>query len=60
MATRRVFLKNTAIAAAGIGLAPTVSGKILGSSPADRINIGVIGCNGSLCKNLFFQNKFKD
>jgi predicted dehydrogenase len=46
MATRRVFLKNTTITAAGIGLAPSLSGSLLGSAPSDRINVGLIGCNG--------------
>jgi predicted dehydrogenase len=46
MATRRVFLKNTAITAAGLGLAPSLSGSMLGSPPSDRINVGLIGCNG--------------
>lgn len=46
MATRRVFLKNTAIAAAGLGLAPSISGSILHSPASDRINVGLIGCNG--------------
>jgi predicted dehydrogenase len=46
MATRRIFLKNTAITAAGLGLAPSLSGSMFGSSPGDRINVGLIGCNG--------------
>jgi predicted dehydrogenase len=46
MATRRVFLRNTAIAAAGLGLAPSISGSIISSPAGDRINVGLIGCNG--------------
>jgi predicted dehydrogenase len=46
MATRRVFLRNTAIAAAGLGLAPSISGSIISSPASDRINVGLIGCNG--------------
>jgi predicted dehydrogenase len=46
MATRRIFLKNTAITAAGLGLAPSLSGSMLGYAPSDRINVGLIGCNG--------------
>jgi predicted dehydrogenase len=46
MATRRIFLKNTAITAAGLGLAPSLSGSMFGSAPSDRINVGLIGCNG--------------
>ena len=46
MATRRVFLKNTAITAAGLGLAPSFTGSMFGSPASDRINVGLIGCNG--------------
>ena len=46
MATRRVFLKNTAITAAGLGLVPSFSGSVFGSPASDRINVGLIGCNG--------------
>jgi len=46
MATRRVFLRNTAITAAGIGLAPAFSSALVGCAPSDRINVGLIGCNG--------------
>jgi predicted dehydrogenase len=46
MATRRDFLKNTAITAAGIGLAPSISRSIISSPASDRINVGLIGCNG--------------
>jgi len=52
METRRGFLKNTAIAAAGLGLAPSISGRIIGLPPGDRINIGLIGCNGQGFSNL--------
>jgi predicted dehydrogenase len=46
MATRRTFLKNTAITAAGIGLAPSLSNSIFNIPASDRINVGLIGCNG--------------
>ncbi len=46
MATRRVFLKNTALTAAGIGLAPSLTGSLISVPASDRINVGLIGCNG--------------
>jgi len=58
MVTRRTFLKNSATTAAGLSLVPSVSGNLLGSSPNDRINVGVIGCNGQGFGDLraFLQN----
>ena len=46
MTTRRVFLKNTAITTAGLGLVPTLTSAMVGCAPSDRINVGLIGCNG--------------
>jgi len=46
MTTRRVFIKNTAITTAALGLVPTFSSALAGCAPSDRINVGVIGCNG--------------
>ena len=46
MTTRRVFLKNTAITTAAIGLVPTLSSALAGCAPSDRIKVGLIGCNG--------------
>ena len=46
MTTRRVFIRNTALTGAALGLVPTLSGALVGCSPSDRINVGVIGCNG--------------
>ncbi len=46
MTTRRVFLKNTAITVAGIGIASSFAGAMAGCAPSDRINVGLIGCNG--------------
>ena len=46
MTTRRVFLKNTAITTAGIGLTSSLSSVLAGCAPSDRINVGLIGCNG--------------
>lgn len=46
MTTRRKFLQNSALAAAGLAVAPALSGSVKGFQASDRINIGVIGCNG--------------
>lgn len=46
MTTRRVFLKNTVITTAGLTLVPTLSEALTGCAPSDRINVGLIGCNG--------------
>jgi predicted dehydrogenase len=46
MGTRRTFLKNTAITAAGLGLAPSLSRSVFSTPASDRINVGLIGCNG--------------
>jgi predicted dehydrogenase len=47
MTSRREFLKNTAFTTAAIGLVPSLSGALAsGCAPSDRINVGLIGCNG--------------
>ena len=46
MTTRRAFLKNTALTTAGLTLVPTLSSALTGCAPSDRINVGLIGCNG--------------
>ena len=46
MTTRRVFIRNTALTTAALGLVPTLSGSLVGCAPSDRINVGLIGCNG--------------
>ena len=46
MTTRREFVKNTVITSAALGLAPALSGALAGCAPSDRINVGLIGCNG--------------
>jgi predicted dehydrogenase len=46
MTTRRVFIRNTAITTAALGLVPNLSGAFVKNAPSDRINVGVIGCNG--------------
>ena len=46
MTTRRVFIRNTAMATAAMGLAPTLSASLAGCAPSDRIKVGLIGCNG--------------
>jgi len=43
MTTRRVFIKNTAMATAAMGLAPALSGSLTGCAPSDRIKVGLIG-----------------
>ena len=56
MTTRRIFIKNTAFAAAGLGIAPTLSG-MRQVAASDKINIGVIGCNGmALVTSPRFEN----
>ena len=46
MTTRREFVKNTVITSAALGLVPSLSGALAGCAPSDRINVGLIGCNG--------------
>ena len=46
MTTRRKFLQDSALAAAGLAVAPALSGSLREFQASDRINIGVIGCNG--------------
>lgn len=46
MTTRRTFLKTSAFSAAGITIAPAVASTLAGCAPSDRINVGLIGCNG--------------
>ena len=46
MTTRRVFLKNTVITTAGLAMVPTLSSALTACAPSDRINVGLIGCNG--------------
>lgn len=46
MTTRRVFIRNTALTTAALGLVPSFSSALAGCAPSDRINVGVIGCNG--------------
>ncbi|MGI6322396.1 MAG: Gfo/Idh/MocA family protein [Bacteroidales bacterium] len=52
MTTRRTFIKNTAVTAAGIGLTGSLTGTLASCSANDRINIGLIGCNGMGFSNL--------
>lgn len=52
MPTRRDFLKSSVVTTAGLGLAPAYYSKIFSSPPSDRINIGLIGCNGQGFSNL--------
>lgn len=46
MTNRRMFLKQSAATAAGLGLFNSVSGTGSGIPASDKINVGVIGCNG--------------
>lgn len=46
MTTRRDFIKNTAITAAGIGVASSIVGAVPGCAPSDKVKVGLIGCNG--------------
>lgn len=46
MESRRIFLKNTITTAAGVGLVSSLSGSMLSCSANDKINVGLIGCNG--------------
>ncbi len=46
MTTRRVFIRNTALTTAALGIVPSFSSALAGCAPSDRINVGVIGCNG--------------
>ncbi|MGD0756266.1 MAG: Gfo/Idh/MocA family oxidoreductase [Bacteroidales bacterium] len=46
MTTRRVFIRNTALTTAALGLVPSFSSVLAGCAPSDRINVGLIGCNG--------------
>lgn len=46
MTTRRMFLKSSAATTAGLGLVSSLSGSGMGFRASDRINVGVIGCNG--------------
>jgi predicted dehydrogenase len=57
MITRREFVRNAAITAAAIGVAPAVSGSYIRNAPSDRINVALIGCNGMGFSNL---NAFLD
>ncbi len=46
MTTRRSFLKNSALTASGLGMAGAVPGTAFGFPANEKINVGVIGCNG--------------
>ena len=58
MVSRRKFLKNTTATAAGLSLVPSLSANLARVQPNDKINVGVIGCNGQGFSNLraFLQN----
>jgi predicted dehydrogenase len=58
MVSRRKFLRNTTATAAGLSLVPSLSGNLARISANDRINVGVIGCNGQGFSDLraFLQN----
>lgn len=58
MKTRREFIKENGIAAAGIGLFSPLLGKTGFISANDRVNVGLVGCNGMGYANLtvFLEN----
>jgi len=52
MTTRRTFLKNSAVTAAGLAIVPVLKGFGKPVAPSDKIKIGLIGCNGQGWSNL--------
>ena len=52
MTTRRTFLKNSAFTAAGLAIAPVLTGFGKPVAPSDKVKIGLIGCNGQGWSNL--------
>jgi len=52
MTTRRDFIKNTTITAAGIGIASSIVAAVPGCAPSDKVKVGLIGCNGMGFSNL--------
>lgn len=47
---RRNFIKNTAVIAAGVGVAPTMLNAC--ASPAEKVNVGLVGCRSQGFSNL--------
>lgn len=48
--TRRKFIKNTAVAATAVGVAPTILNAC--ASPSDKVTVALIGCLGMGWNNL--------
>jgi len=46
MTSRRAFLKSSSAAAAGITPATSFSGTMASCSPGEKVNVGLVGCNG--------------
>ncbi len=46
MTSRRVFLKSSGTTAAGLGLVSSLSGTMAACAPSDKVNVGLVGCNG--------------
>ena len=46
MTSRRTFLKSSGTAAAGIGLISSLSGAMASCSANEKVNVGLVGCNG--------------
>jgi len=46
MTSRRVFLKSSGTTVAGIGLLTSLSGTMAACAPSDKVNVGLVGCNG--------------
>ena len=46
MTSRRTFLKSSGTAAAGITLVSSLSGTMASCSASNKVNVGLVGCNG--------------
>lgn len=46
MTTRREFLKSSGTTAAGIGIVSALSGTIASCAATEKVNVGLVGCNG--------------
>jgi predicted dehydrogenase len=46
MTSRRTFLKNSGATLTGIGLISSLSGTMASCSASDKVNVGLVGCNG--------------
>ena len=46
MTSRRIFLKSSGTAVTGIGLASTLTSTLASCAAGNRVNVGLVGCNG--------------